>query len=66
MIPIQIDTIKDKYHRDIPIFITTTSDNYFTIWPDLAIFVVIENNYPRFTTVEKTEEYWNKIKSKLK
>jgi len=66
MTPILIDTIKDKYKRDIPIFITTTYDGYFTIWPNNEKEVVIENNWSRFTTIEKTTEFWNRLKSKLK
>ena len=60
-LPIKIDVIL-KYNRQIGIWITTTYDGYYTLWGNLEVEVKIPNHYPRFTTVEKAEEYWNKIK----
>ncbi len=67
MTPILIDTVylKDSY-RNMSIYVTSTFDGFYTIWSNTDTNIVIDNNYPRFTSVEKVEEYWNKIKHKFK
>ena len=66
-LPYKIDQVYlKKYYRDMLIYVTSTFDGFYTIWSVNTVNVKLENNYPRFTSVEKAEEYWNKIKYKIK
>lgn len=49
-------------------WITTTYDGFYTILGSANPLenITVSNNYPRFTSVEKAEEYWNKIKHESK
>jgi hypothetical protein len=75
MTPIKIDVATYKVNRDFGlnhiacvVSIVTTYDGYYTIMLGVSTGeeFTIPNNYPRFTSVEKAEGYWNKIKHKFK